>query len=41
MEVDITMKQDDESIKTKNDQFMGEWNELDYEQVPNQEPLLI
>ncbi len=41
MEVDITMQQDDESIKTESDQFIEEWSELDYEQVPNQKPLIV
>ncbi len=41
MEVDITAQQDNESIRTKSDQFMEEQNELDYEHVPNQEPLHV
>ncbi len=41
MEVDITMQQDGESIKTESDQFIEEWSELDYEQVPNQKPLIV
>ncbi len=40
MEVDITTHQDDESIRTKSDQFMQDRNEPNFEQVPNQEPLL-
>ncbi len=41
MEVDITMQQDDESIKSESDQFMEESSELDFELVPNQKPLPI
>ncbi len=35
MEIDVTTQHDDESIRTKNDQFMEDQNELDCEQVSN------
>ncbi len=35
MEVDVIMQQDDESIRTKNDQFMEDRSEPNFEQVPN------
>jgi hypothetical protein len=41
MEVDVTTQQDDKYIRTKSDQFMEDWNEPDFEQVPNQKPLLV
>ncbi len=41
MEADVTMHQDNESIKTKIDQFMEERNELDSEQVFNKKPLHV
>jgi hypothetical protein len=41
MEIDVTMQHDDESIRMKSDQFMEDKRKLDYEQVPNQKPLLI
>ncbi len=41
MEVIITTQHDDESIRTKRDQFMEEKNEHDSEQVPNQKPSTI
>jgi hypothetical protein len=41
MEIDVTMQHDDESIRTESDQFMEDKSELDYEQVPNQESLLV
>jgi hypothetical protein len=31
MEVDVTTQQNDESIRMKNDQFMEDRNELDFE----------
>jgi hypothetical protein len=33
MEVDVTTQQDDESIRTKNDQFMEEQSETNFEHV--------
>ncbi len=41
MEIDVIMQQDDESIRMESDQFMEDQSELDFEQVPNQEPLPI
>ncbi len=41
MEINVTTHQDDESIRTKSDQFMEDRNELDFEQVPNEKPLPI
>ncbi len=41
MEVYITTQQDDESIRTKSDQFMEEQSEPDFEQVFNHGPLPI
>lgn len=41
MEVDVTTQQDDESIKTKSDQFMEEWSETNFEHVFNQGPLHV
>jgi hypothetical protein len=38
--VDVTTQQDDEYIRTTSDQFMEDWNEPDFEQIPNQKPLL-
>jgi len=38
VEVDVTMKLNDESIRTKSDQFMEDRSEHDFEQVTNQEP---
>jgi hypothetical protein len=35
METNVTTQQDDELIRTNSDQFMEEWNELDFEQVFN------
>jgi len=31
MEINVTTHQDDESIRTKSDQFMEDRNELDFE----------
>jgi len=39
--LDVTTQQDDESIRTKSDQFMEDWSEFDFEQIPNQEPLHV
>jgi hypothetical protein len=36
MEIDVTMQQNEKSIRKKNDQFMEDRSELDFEQVPNQ-----
>ncbi len=41
MEVHITTHQDDESIMMKNNQFMEEQSEPDFEQVLNKGPLLF
>jgi hypothetical protein len=41
MEADITTQQDDESIKMKNDQFMEEWSEPNFELVLNHGPLPV
>ncbi len=41
MEVNVTMQHDDEWIRTESDQFMEDKRKLDFEQVPNQKPLLI
>lgn len=35
MEFDVITQQDDESIRTKSDQFMEDSSELAFEQVPN------
>jgi hypothetical protein len=41
MEVDVTTQQNNESIKTKSDQFMEEWIELDFERILNYGSLLV
>jgi hypothetical protein len=41
MEVDVTTQQDDESIKTKSDQFMEEQSETNFEHVFNHGPLHV
>ncbi len=41
MEVDVLMQHDNKLIRTKSDQFMEDRNESNFEQVPNQEPLLV
>jgi hypothetical protein len=41
VEINVTMQHDDELIRMKSDQFMEDRNELDFEQVPNQEYLLV
>jgi hypothetical protein len=35
MEVNVTTQQNNESIKTKSDQFMEEWSELNFELILN------
>jgi hypothetical protein len=41
MEVDVTTQQDDESIRTKSDQFTEERSETNFEHVFNQGPLHV
>jgi hypothetical protein len=41
VEINVTMQHEDELIRMKSDQFMEDRNELDFEQVPNQEYLLV
>ncbi len=41
METNVIMQQDDESIRMESDQFMEDRSELDFKQVPNQEPLHV
>ncbi len=38
MEVDVITHPDDEPIRIESDQFMEDRSELDFEQVPNQDP---
>ncbi len=41
MEIDVITQHNNKLIRTENDQFMEDKNELDFEQVSNQEPLFI
>ncbi len=41
MEADVITQPDDELIKIKSDQFMEDRSELDFEHVPNQDPLFV
>ncbi len=35
MEINVTMQHDDESIRTKNDHFMEDKKEFDFEHISN------
>jgi hypothetical protein len=41
MEANVITQQDDKLIRMESDQFTEDWNELDFEYIPNQEPLPI
>jgi hypothetical protein len=41
MEVNVITHRDNELIRMKNDLFMEDWSEIDFEYVPNQEPLFV
>jgi hypothetical protein len=41
MEANVITQPNDKSIRMGSDRFLEDWNELYFEQVPNQRPLPI